>query len=283
LPRVRYTPCFTPLMSILGVFGHPYIDLEPYLDTRAIEALDDEITYSLARVATDYTGGSHKTMGIVPPSLEDEPYVDYGQVIRGFTRAEFETFVSLSDTPDAFDASRFREYAFGEEEEWPLSKKQMLYLKYRYGVYFPWQIFYEMIPTSGWDDKANGEGKDFTPEARRHFPRLVECVRALPFRVIGRCNILGLEANHHGTVHQDGDPTDESAEHFVTLCPRKNKRLFLWDEERKKKTFIHSRAYWFNDHGYHGVEADPFFRYSIRVDGVFTDELLAALHRDWGA
>lgn len=23
---------------------------------------------------------------------------------------------------------------------------------------------------------------------------------------------------------------------------------------------------------YHGVAADPFFRYSIRIDGVFTDE-----------
>jgi hypothetical protein len=269
-------------MAMLGVGRHPYIDLEPYLDVGAIEAVDDEIAYSLARVPTEYTGGSHKTMGIVPPSLVHEPYVDYGQVIRGFTRDEFVTFISLSDTPDAFDPSRFRDYAFGEEEEFPLSRKQMLYLKYRYGVYFPWQIFYEMIPTSGWDDKANGDGKDFTPEAKRHFPRTIELVQSLPFEIIGRCNILGLEANHHGTVHQDGDPEDATAEHFITLCPRGNKRLFLWDEERKRKTTISSRAYWFNDHGYHGVEPDPFFRYSIRVDGVFTDGLLSALQRDFG-
>ncbi len=269
-------------MSILGVGGHPSIELEPDLDVGALEALDDEVAYSLAQVQTEYTGGSHKTMGIVPPSLVDEPYVDYGQVIRRFTRAEFEAFVSLSDTPDAFDASRFRDYTFGEEEEWPLGKKQMLYLKYRYGVYFPWQVFYEMIPTSGWDDKANGDGKDFTPEAKRHFSRTIDFVRTLPFRVIGRCNILGLEANHHGTVHQDGDPHDETAEHFITLCPKGNKRLFLWDEARREKTVIRSRAYWFNDHGYHGVEPDPFFRYSIRVDGVFTDAFVAALRRDWG-
>jgi hypothetical protein len=138
-----------------------------------------------------------------------------------------------------------------------------------------------MIPTSSWEDKANGDGKDFTDEAKQHFPALVAFVQALPFDVIGRCNILGLEADHHGTIHWDGDPEDERAEHFITLCPRKNKRLFLWDEARRQKTFVASHAYWFNDHGYHGVEADPFFRYSIRVDGVFTPEFLERVRRDW--
>jgi hypothetical protein len=30
------------------------------------------------------------------------------------------------------------------------------------------------------------------------------------------------------------------------------------------------------------VEADPFFRHSIRVDGVFTPAFLARVKRDWG-
>jgi hypothetical protein len=268
-------------MTVWGIGGHPFIDLERYVDARALEDLDDEVTYALTQVPLEYTGGSHKTMGIVPPSLIDEPYVDYGQTIRGFSRHEFQTFVSLSDTPDAFDVERYRQYEFGEEREFSLSRKQMLYLKFKYGVYFPWQVFYEMIPTLNWEDKANGEGKDFTPEAKRHFPRLIAFVKSLPFEVIGRCNILGLEANHHGTVHQDGDPDDGRAEHFVTLCPRKNKRLFLWDEDTKAKTHVVSRAYWFNDHGYHGVEPDPYFRYSIRVDGVFRGGFFEKLRQDW--
>jgi hypothetical protein len=269
-------------MAVLGIGGHPFIDLERYVDLSALEALDDEIAYGLTQVPLDYTGGSHKAMGIVPPSLAGEPYADYGQVIRRFSRGEFETFVSLSDTPEAFDLDRYHEYEFGEEREWPLSRRQMLYLKFKYGVYFPWQIFYEMIPTLCWEDKSNGSGKDFTPEAKKHFPRLIAFVRELPFSVIGRCNLLGLEANHHGTVHQDGDPDDPEAEHFITLCPRKNKRLFLWDEATRTKTFVLSRAYWFNDHGYHGVEPDPHFRYSVRVDGVFRDGFLERLRRDWG-
>ena len=36
-------------------------------------------------------------------------------------------------------------------------------------------------------------------------------------------------------------------------------------------------AVWFNDFDHHGVEAAPFFRYSLRVDGVFTDAFRARL------
>jgi hypothetical protein len=268
-------------MPIFGIGRHPFIDFEAYVDLAALEALDDEIAYALTQVPLEYTGGSHKTMGIVPRSLEHEPYADYGQVIARFSREEFARFVSLSDTPESFDLDRQSEYEFGEEREWPLNRKQMLFLKFKYGVYFPWQVFYELIPTFNWEDKSNGQGKAFTSEARRWFPRLIAFVQTLPFAVVGRCNILGLEADHHGTVHQDGDPDDRAAEHFVTLCPRKNKRLFLWDEDTRTKTYVQSRAYWFNDHGYHGVEKDPYFRYSIRVDGVFQDAFVERLRQDW--
>ena len=273
-------------MGFRGILGHPFIDLEPYLDTSRFEEIDEEISLGLAQVAVEYTGGSHKHMGIVPPSLADEPYVDYGDVIAGFDRDEFARFVSLAERPGDFDVERQHEYSFGEERDVPLTKKQMLWLEYRYGVYFPWKVFYEMIPTKNWDDKSHGVGKEFKPEAALHFPKLIELVRALPFVEVGRCNILGLAANDHGTVHTDrGEEEKPEPDQFITLCPRGDKRLYLWDEQRderartrmqdEQKYFIESRAYWFNDSDYHGVEADPFFRYSVRVDGFFDPEFLA--------
>jgi len=169
---------------------------------------------------------------------------------------------------------------WGEERDHPLSRAQMRYLVYRYGVYFPWKVFYELIPTRGWDDKSTGQGKAFTDEAEEHFPRLVAYVKSLPFVEIGRCNIMGLEANDHGTVHHDRSFEEKTtADHFITFSPRGNKRLFLWDEEEKRKVTVRSRVYWFNDSDYHGVDADPFFRYSVRVDGFFRPELLQHLRR----
>jgi hypothetical protein len=273
-------PPAEPLGSLRGIWGRPFIDLEPFVDLSRLAAVDEEICYGLTEVEVGYTGGSHKWMDIVPPSLKDEPYVDYGQVISRLSRDEFERFVSLADDPEDYDLESQEDYEWGEERAHALSHRQMLWLKYRYGVYFPWKVFYELIPTKGWDHKSTGSGKEFTAEAREHFPELIELVKSLPFAEIGRCNIMGLEANDHGTVHHDRSHEEKvAADHFITLCPRGDKRLFLWDEEQKRKVVVQTRAYWFNDSDYHGVESDPFFRYSVRIDGFFRPEFLQHLRR----
>ena len=270
-----------PLGSLRGIWGRPYIDLTPYVDTSRFAEVDEEICWALAQLETSYTGGSHKTMGIVPPSFAQDPYVDYGQVIAKMSRDELARFLSLSDDPDPVDLDAVDPDSFGEERAHALSRRQMRWLAYRYGVYFPWKVFYELIPTQGWDDKSTGRGKAFTDEARAHFPKLVALVESLPFTEIGRCNVMGLEANDHGTIHHDrSDDEKVAADHFITICPRGDKRLFLWDEEAKKKVPVPGRAYWFNDGDYHGVEPDPYFRYSVRVDGFFRPELLERLRRD---
>jgi hypothetical protein len=267
--------------GLVGLLGRPFINLERYLDLERLAALDDEICYALAQVQTGYTGGSHKAMGIVPPSLAEDPYRDYGQAIRGFSEAEFATFVSLGDYPEPPDPQRRHEYEFGEERDYPLTREQMLFLKFKHGIYFPWKVYYELIPGGYWTEKSSGAGKDFTREARVYFPRTVAFIRALPFKEIGSCKLLGLEANDFGTVHRDGEPEAQQApDQFITLVPRGDKRLYLWDEGRRQKTPVTGRAYWFNDFDYHGVEADPFFRYSIRVDGVFDPAFLERVKRD---
>jgi hypothetical protein len=56
------------LARINGIWGHPFIDLTRYIDTSQLSEIDEEICYALTQVATEYTGGSHRTLGIVPPS-----------------------------------------------------------------------------------------------------------------------------------------------------------------------------------------------------------------------
>ncbi|WP_438036565.1 hypothetical protein [Sorangium sp. So ce204] len=268
--------------GIQGIFGRPSIDLEPYLDLAPLGEIHDEICLGLTQVPIDYTGGSHRAMGIMPPSRSGEAFADYGEVIRGLDDEEFATFQRLSDDPSSIESSTRAALEFGEEREIPLSRRQMLWLKFRHGVYFPWKVYVELIPNRYWSDKSRSEGKDFTRLAKSFFPRTIAYVKRLPFASIGRCNIMGLEANDHGTVHRDGEgrAPDSEPDHFITLCPAGNKRLFLWDERARRKTAVAGRAYWFNDHDYHGVEADPYFRYSVRVDGTFTPEFIEALRRD---
>lgn len=271
-------------MTLRGIFrGSPvaYVSLDRLVDTTMFDSIHDEVCLALSQIAVDYTGGSHRSMGIMPDSRKDEAHVDYGEVIRGLSPDAFETFRSLADDPRTIDVARRDELEFGEEREHLLSRRQMLWLKTRYKVYFPWKAYVELIPNRYWGDKSSAEGKDFTRIAKTFFPKTIAFARSLPFLHVGRCNIMGLEANDHGTVHRDGDPDDQDEpDHFITVCPGGDKRLFLWDEETKAKTPIAGRAYWFNDHDYHGVDADPFFRYSIRIDGVFRPDFLETMQTE---
>ena len=261
---------------IHGIWGQPFIDLEQLLDLSELDAIHEEVCLGLAQVPVAYTGGSHRSMGIMPPSLAVEALGDYGSVLRHLSREDRAVFASLADDPIA--ARDQDTLDFGEERPRALSRRQQLWLEYRHGVYFPWKVYFEMIPNHYWDEKASAEGKSFTREARTFFPKTIAFVKGLPFTQIGRCNVMGLRALDYGTVHLDGDPTKKpEVDHFITFCPGGNKRLFLWDEERQERLFIDRRAYWFNDSDYHGVESAPYFRYSIRVDGVFQPEFLRSL------
>ncbi|HEU4405376.1 MAG TPA: hypothetical protein VFS43_08820 [Polyangiaceae bacterium] len=266
------------MAALCGLFGRPYLDLERYVDLGRLAALDDEICLGLTRVEPWYTGGSLKWMGVVAPSVQRDPYADYGRVIAAMGEDEFRRFCSLGEAPERFDPARRGEYAFGDETENPLTKEQMLYLNYKHGVYFPWKVVYHFVENRLWADKHSGRGKGFTGEARAVFPETVAFLRALPFREIGRCVLFGLEANDHAPLHRDAEPgRAEQVGHSISLCPRGDKRFYLSDPAESRRVPVTARAYWFNEMDYHGVEPDPYFRYSIRVDGVFEPSFLKTL------
>jgi Rieske 2Fe-2S family protein len=279
-------------VTLHGIWGLPFIDLAPLLDTAPLAAVDEEIALGLTRVQPSYTGGTLKWMGVVAPPVHHDGHPDAMQVIRGLSRNDFARFVSLADDPGAFDPDRRAEYAFGDETDHPLTKAQMLWLKYRHGVYFPWKVAYHFLENELWEDKNSGEGKSFRGEARRVFPRTVAFLESLPFREIGRAVLFGLESHDHAPLHRDtvpgskgvgrspqGAAANTDVDHCITIAPRRGKRFFLSDPALRTRRVVDTPLYWFNDMDWHGVEPDPFFRYSIRVDGVFQPEFLADLRR----
>ena len=271
----------TEVQGVRGIFGRPFINLERYIDTTSFPLLHEEVCLALAQIPVGYTGGCHRSMRIMPEGREHEAYVDYADVIRAMTPEQFDVFRRLADDPNAIAPDARDTLEFGEERAIPLSRRQMLWLEVRFGVYFPWKFYVELIPNRYWGDKSNAEGKAFTRIARTFFPKTIEFVHSLPFQQIGRCNIMGLQSFDHGTVHRDGEPDEQDEpDHFITFVPGGDKRLYLWDPVQRREIFVDGRAYWFNDFDYHGVESAPFFRYSIRVDGIFHEDFLERLHDD---
>jgi hypothetical protein len=278
----RPAPAPVELATIHGVFGRPFVALDDLFDLSGLEEIHDEICLALARMPTGYTGGSHRSMRIMPEGCGAEALVDYQEVIAGLDETQFDTFRSLADDASAIDPARRRELEYGEEREVPLSMAQMLWLKMRHRVYFPWKVYAELIPNDRWQDKCD-PGKRFTRIAEALLPKTIAFVKRLPFRHVGRCNVMGLEAHDHGTVHRDGVPRPgRRPDPFLTFCPRGDKRLYVMDERSGERIPVEGRVVWFNDHDYHGVFADPYFRYSVRVDGPFTPEFEQALLARYG-
>ena len=266
------------LGPIWGIFGQPFIDLEEVLDLSGLDEIDVEISRGLSQVETSYTGGSLKWMGVVAPWAMEDGYLDAMHVIEELPDEELEVFFSLSDDPSAFDLARRQSYTFGDETPYPFNRAQQRWLSYRHGVYFPWKVCYHLLENDTWDDKHSGKGKAFAEEAREVFPQTVAFIESLPFAEIGRAVIFGIEPNDHAPLHRDTEPGIAlGVPQEITLCPRGDKRFYLQNHPEDEPLVVEARAYWFNDMDYHGVLDDPFFRYSIRIDGVFRPGFVESL------
>ncbi len=271
------------MRPLVGIWGRPYIAMDEVfkdlLSPAVLREIDDEVTRALVDIEPGQTGGGLKHMGICAPWVNDDPFVDYSDVIERFDLDEWKQLVALADDPHAFDVERWREIRFGDETDHPLNRRQMRWLTFRYGVYFPWKVCVHLLENDRWEDKHDGAGKAFTDEALRHFPRTIEVIRSLPFTEMGRVVLFGLMPNDHAPAHRDSEPgRDLSVAQSLSIDPRGDKAFYLANVDGDEVD-VDARVYWFNDMDYHGVRAAPFFRYSIRIDGRYEPEFLRALQR----
>ena len=265
-----------------GVLGQPMLDLEPYIGAVDWEAVDAEIRLALTKCDLDCCGDVMKSLNWIHPSAL-EGYVDAKDVISGFGPEEFEAFLELSDdiNVSSFDLDHPEQYSMGFGTAIPFSRKQVDYLKYRYGVRFDWICYSLMMPNvAELFEDPRSPPPDFTAEARALFPKTLELIRGLPLSSVFRCTIYAVDAHVLPVLHRDCSSDDECSRdphHYVLLVPGGDLRQFVCDKALTQKHYGPSRAFWFNDHDYHGTERDPFFRYSIQVDGRFDPSFFAQL------
>ena len=265
---------------LIGIFGAPFVDLEHLVSAEVLAEVDAEIARGLAQVECGFTGGTLKWMGVVAPWARHDQYLDAMDVVRDLEAADYATFLALGEEPLSPADLPQAESSFGDETDFPFSLSQMRWLSFRHGVYFPWRVCYHFLENERWEDKHSGEGKSFSEEALEVFPKTVALLQSLPFLEIGRAVLFGLEPNDHAPLHRDTEPGRSlSVAQSISIAPRGEKRFFLQNAAEDQPLVVDKRLYWFNDMDYHGVLADPFFRYSIRVDGVFDPSFLQELER----
>lgn len=185
----------------------------------------------------------------------------------------------------------FKDVGIAESELEPWEKEFMATLtyseKHRYlrmakGAYHPWSVCLPLLTNSSWQDKMKSVGKQPTSEATELFPKTLSWAFQLPiFESVGRICIFGVDPGQHVTCHRDLDPEKWPLnDELLMLSPRGTKKFFVYDAEKKEKHFLSPsvRTYIFHDLNYHGAEAMPFFNYTVRIDGVYTDEYRDSLN-----
>lgn len=238
--------------------GEPILDMSRLVTPEKLIELDREIVVGLAKTRNAFLSVGHElTRGDAELSLYDHSFKDVGIAEKELEPWELETMKSMT---------------YGQQQK---------FLRYAKGAYHPWSVCLPLTPNSMWLSKMETENKSPTPEAVELFPCTLEFVASLPiFKAIGRICIFGVDPGQHVTCHRDFDPDEwQMNDELLMLSPRGAKRFYVFDPRTKMKHYTSPevKAYIFHDLNYHGADSLPYFTYTLRIDGIYTDEFRASI------
>jgi hypothetical protein len=263
-------------MAIKGINNQKYIDMEPYLDMETFDKLQPEIISGFAQARMFAKEGTWMTPGF---TFEDMSYVhNWKPIYKAMTE-----FLDLpNDSPVKQAGLKLMPKDFKNFQERNVFTR---FLKMAMGAYDPY-IYYYLWEEGNWDDRP-GE-RELTDESK-FFPNVVNWVTSLKgsvFDHIGRVIFFHLEHDGIPFEHRDLDAkngmnqTFPHRNEFIHIRPNTKKAFYLWDPEAKNKTYLNTRAAWWNDQDWHGGERIMEQSYGLRIDGKFTEEFRKKLGID---
>jgi hypothetical protein len=114
-------------------------------------------------------------------------------------------------------------------------------------------------------------------EEAAEFPELMAFIETLPFKARGRMLIIYDQEGRAVTAHRDHDLVDLCHE-FIWFRTNLAKPFFMLDPQTGERRDVESYCAWFDTvNQYHGADATGELAWSIRVDGVFSDEFRARI------
>jgi hypothetical protein len=122
--------------------------------------------------------------------------------------------------------------------------------------------YYDLDRTELWEPGPDAE----------EFPELMRFIDSLPFKARGRMIIMYDDSGRAVTAHRDHDSADLCHE-FIWFRTNLDKPFYMLDPVSGEQLYVRSHAAWFDTvNQYHGADATGGLSFSIRVDGIFSDE-----------
>ena len=264
---------------IKGINGSTYIDLTKYIDMNEFQRLQPEILRGFAEAREFAKEGTWMEPGF---KFDQMSYKVHWKPI--FIAVK-EYLALPADDPIKIGGWDL----YKNIKDYKTRNKFTRYLKMAMGAYDPY-IYYFLWEEGSWDDRT--APRKLTREAE-YFPNTVKWVESMIdqeiFEDIGRVIFFHCEADGIPFEHRDlgghngvwnADQYSPHRNEFIHVRPNTKKAFYLWDPEKKDKTYINARAAWWNDQDWHGGEKIVEQSYSLRIDGKFTDSFRKTLGID---
>lgn len=124
---------------------------------------------------------------------------------------------------------------------------------------------------AGYDDLDRSEIWELTEQAE-NFSLLMQFIETLPFKTKGRMLIIYDDAATSVPAHRDHLDADVCYE-FIWFRTNLRKPFYMLNEKTGVKKYVETYTAWFDSvNQFHGTETVEGLSFSIRVDGVFSDE-----------
>jgi hypothetical protein len=243
-----------------GINGQPYVDCEPFLDIKGLQDIELEIATGIAL--------SKMKSGIYGPGIvNSEKYGNYLSMKQ-----------EIEQNPELIEKYRWNEMT---------QEQKRLFLKLYKKLYSPNNSVYLREATNvnslkTYLEKWNPELYPWNDNIT-HFPKLIKWLDSLTgtvFEKYGRVIFFIHEHDCELLVHRDGTAYRPHNNEFIWINPLGAKSFFVYDEDTGDKHHVPCRAAFFNDLDMHGGDPKPHMTWTLRVDGIFTEEFKKKLKID---
>jgi hypothetical protein len=113
--------------------------------------------------------------------------------------------------------------------------------------------------------------------AATEFSELMDFIATMPFKATARMLVMYDPEGRAVTAHRDHVSFDLCHE-FIWFRTNLRKPFYMLNEETGEKQYVDSYSAWFDSvNQFHGGDATGELAFSIRVDGVFSDEFRAQI------
>lgn len=236
----------------VGKNNLPIVNMDKYINSNFNEELHIECLKGLA------LSEKHFKMGMFIGDLPPEEEKRLGT--KSWSRI-------LKDSKDKIHLNAIKDLL----EKTNSFRSAYLYSYFGMGATIPWFFGLYLMDNKFTNKTNNGI---YNEDVIKNFPLLKEYIKTLPFKIIGRVMFFCTYPGAGVAIHRDW-PMEEHSDHNINLFFTTGRPSFIWDEIKKEKIYLEKEAtsYFFNNRDYHGVDAENTFRYTLRIDGTFEDEI----------